>query len=160
MHWKWSSPFGRLHVHGGVVELYGRTEQRLQRRSEPRMDDGTCPRRRVELEIVECGELDGPGQLRVEVRVPPRASPRCLKAPLLDQSVEVLGQLVRLLGAEHSGDAEKPVLAVEVDRPLIRCHLGHPSIATNHPYWGPLIPSRSEEHTSELQSRPHLVCRL
>src|SRR5690554_7458662 len=24
----------------------------------------------------------------------------------------------------------------------------------------PLISSRSEEHTSELQSRPHLVCRL
>src|SRR3989442_10770201 len=24
----------------------------------------------------------------------------------------------------------------------------------------PLAPSRSEEHTSELQSRPHLVCRL
>src|SRR5690554_7063413 len=23
-----------------------------------------------------------------------------------------------------------------------------------------LIPNRSEEHTSELQSRPHLVCRL
>src|SRR3989442_11954909 len=25
---------------------------------------------------------------------------------------------------------------------------------------GPLVPDRSEEHTSELQSRPHLVCRL
>src|SRR3989442_9013812 len=25
---------------------------------------------------------------------------------------------------------------------------------------GPLRPLRSEEHTSELQSRPHLVCRL
>src|SRR3989442_6874733 len=24
----------------------------------------------------------------------------------------------------------------------------------------PLVPTRSEEHTSELQSRPHLVCRL
>src|SRR5690554_7348573 len=24
----------------------------------------------------------------------------------------------------------------------------------------PLMPLRSEEHTSELQSRPHLVCRL
>src|SRR3989442_3882340 len=24
----------------------------------------------------------------------------------------------------------------------------------------PLMPTRSEEHTSELQSRPHLVCRL
>src|SRR5690554_7243608 len=25
---------------------------------------------------------------------------------------------------------------------------------------GPAVPARSEEHTSELQSRPHLVCRL
>src|SRR3989442_1795342 len=25
---------------------------------------------------------------------------------------------------------------------------------------GPGVPLRSEEHTSELQSRPHLVCRL
>src|SRR5690554_7392065 len=27
-------------------------------------------------------------------------------------------------------------------------------------YEGPPRPPRSEEHTSELQSRPHLVCRL
>src|SRR3989442_9643209 len=27
-------------------------------------------------------------------------------------------------------------------------------------WWRPKTPSRSEEHTSELQSRPHLVCRL
>src|SRR3989442_13570866 len=26
--------------------------------------------------------------------------------------------------------------------------------------WGSSWPGRSEEHTSELQSRPHLVCRL
>src|SRR5690554_67253 len=26
--------------------------------------------------------------------------------------------------------------------------------------WALLLPLRSEEHTSELQSRPHLVCRL
>src|SRR5690554_7572738 len=26
--------------------------------------------------------------------------------------------------------------------------------------WKKVKPSRSEEHTSELQSRPHLVCRL
>src|SRR5690554_7353814 len=29
----------------------------------------------------------------------------------------------------------------------------------NDPYYAPAVP-RSEEHTSELQSRPHLVCRL
>ena len=27
-------------------------------------------------------------------------------------------------------------------------------------YWGDLVPDRSEEHTSELQSPDHLVCRL
>src|SRR5690554_7289251 len=29
---------------------------------------------------------------------------------------------------------------------------------THHQHWG--LGKRSEEHTSELQSRPHLVCRL
>src|SRR3989442_11999801 len=28
------------------------------------------------------------------------------------------------------------------------------------PFWKSVRPQRSEEHTSELQSRPHLVCRL
>src|SRR3989442_6024850 len=32
-------------------------------------------------------------------------------------------------------------------------HLGNPASRIQHP-------NRSEEHTSELQSRPHLVCRL
>src|SRR3989442_4291206 len=36
-------------------------------------------------------------------------------------------------------------------KPLHIIHLHRPSFATIH---------RSEEHTSELQSRPHLVCRL
>src|SRR5690554_7083220 len=30
----------------------------------------------------------------------------------------------------------------------------------NYQYFLALLPLRSEEHTSELQSRPHLVCRL
>src|SRR5690554_7781645 len=30
----------------------------------------------------------------------------------------------------------------------------------NRPFKTPFYPFRSEEHTSELQSRPHLVCRL
>src|SRR2546422_8183378 len=29
-----------------------------------------------------------------------------------------------------------------------------------HPVFGPAMATRSEEHTSELQSRLHLVCRL
>src|SRR5436305_11923575 len=41
------------------------------------------------------------------------------------------------------------VLGSSTDRP-------RPSIALDQP----LLGFRSEEHTSELQSRPHLVCRL
>src|SRR5690554_7223977 len=37
-----------------------------------------------------------------------------------------------------------------------RCTFSEKSFPSSVPY---LIPSRSEEHTSELQSRPHLVCR-
>src|SRR3989442_4614896 len=43
-----------------------------------------------------------------------------------------------------SGFRDRPI------RPL--SHLSHPIFSQ--------IPHRSEEHTSELQSRPHLVCRL
>src|SRR3712207_7172910 len=36
------------------------------------------------------------------------------------------------------------------------------AVAVPHPRWGerPLLLVRSEEHTSELQSRQYLVCRL
>src|SRR5690554_1003641 len=34
----------------------------------------------------------------------------------------------------------------------------HVDVTSPHPYG--FITARSEEHTSELQSRPHLVCRL
>src|SRR5215813_15099404 len=34
------------------------------------------------------------------------------------------------------------------------CSFSHSSVASENASW------RSEEHTSELQSRPHLVCRL
>src|SRR5436305_5314621 len=39
---------------------------------------------------------------------------------------------------------------------------GRISVARKDPSWGKLKvrSTRSEEHTSELQSRPHLVCRL
>src|SRR3989442_3861333 len=39
---------------------------------------------------------------------------------------------------------------------------GTPSFSARDPNdaYGNLINERSEEHTSELQSRPHLVCRL
>src|SRR3989442_2101426 len=43
------------------------------------------------------------------------------------------------------------------------CRLGHGfggSVDTEHQRLTLLVGMRSEEHTSELQSRPHLVCRL
>src|SRR5690554_6146196 len=46
------------------------------------------------------------------------------------------------------------------------CHMrpesrGRVTLASNDPFAAPKIEAnRSEEHTSELQSRPHLVCRL
>src|SRR3989442_3032106 len=42
----------------------------------------------------------------------------------------------------------------EAARPVV-VKMGQPATAIAHPPF-----SRSEEHTSELQSRPHLVCRL
>src|SRR5690554_5883539 len=39
-------------------------------------------------------------------------------------------------------------------------NLGSPIIPSNHAFLVRMSKPRSEEHTSELQSRPHLVCRL
>src|SRR3989449_5351339 len=36
----------------------------------------------------------------------------------------------------------------------------HDALLLRHPAPRPCLPPRSEEHTSELQSRLHLVCRL
>src|SRR2546422_6683913 len=43
---------------------------------------------------------------------------------------------------------------------LVRRRVGEPHHAHNVYLSGRNIPNRSEEHTSELQSRLHLVCRL
>src|SRR2546429_3744708 len=45
---------------------------------------------------------------------------------------------------------------VPPDGPIPAHLLGNPWAQT----WGNVFPLRSEEHTSELQSRLHLVCRL
>src|SRR5690554_7139078 len=42
-----------------------------------------------------------------------------------------------------------------VHNPSVRSTRGHPCLP-----FGAVNCARSEEHTSELQSRPHLVCRL
>src|SRR5271166_3416192 len=58
---------------------------------------------------------------------------------------------------------KQPIMTAEMSWPIIE--LGEPSLL-NLPIRGPMmsdtakavIPPRSEEHTSELQSRGHLVC--
>src|SRR5690554_7371126 len=70
------------------------------------------------------------------------------KGPLVvdDLSLSInKGQTLALVGESGSG---KSVSALSVLRLLDERHADYPS------------GSRSEEHTSELQSRPHLVCRL
>src|SRR5437660_8056133 len=43
---------------------------------------------------------------------------------------------------------------------LRRLEGAHAAVRREHEYTDVLLPARSEEHTSELQSRGHLVCRL
>src|SRR3990172_5161263 len=56
-------------------------------------------------------------------------------------------------GEFFMGLADAPIDAIEPDRILLMA-LFRPSLGIIMP------PMRSEEHTSELQSRLHLVCRL
>src|SRR3989442_15529893 len=45
--------------------------------------------------------------------------------------------------------------------PILNCARSSPTVSVNSCVTdNGLPPMRSEEHTSELQSRPHLVCRL
>src|SRR2546422_5495612 len=44
--------------------------------------------------------------------------------------------------------------------PVYSCTAGEPSIRYGEPIEAGCCAARSEEHTSELQSRLHLVCRL
>src|SRR3989442_8463119 len=65
--------------------------------------------------------------------------------------------LFRSTSGPSSSDAVRPrrgLLVAAATVPLI----GLVVLAWMPPKQGP--PARSEEHTSELQSRPHLVCRL
>src|SRR5207253_11522125 len=50
--------------------------------------------------------------------------------------------------------------AFGVQTPVIGSDLGGIGELVQHGRTGFLVPIRSEEHTSELQSRGHLVCRL
>src|SRR5687768_8664375 len=81
-----------------------------------------------------------------------------LAAPVLQQQpvVEGLDQLAAVAGkplvilANHLSYSDANVLDVALDRPGGREVCGRLTV----------VAGRSEEHTSELQSRLHLVCRL
>src|SRR5690554_7390396 len=64
-----------------------------------------------------------------------------------------LGQIVRCL----VGGGEEQGVEFRVSRGPNRRRVGSES---QRPFLFRIFPHRSEEHTSELQSRPHLVCRL
>src|SRR5690554_7305864 len=71
---------------------------------------------------------------------------------------------VRREGMERKGQEWSAEEEAEFKQPIIDTyeHQGHPYYASAR-LWddGVIDPAqRSEEHTSELQSRPHLVCRL
>src|SRR5258708_31592745 len=82
------------------------------------------------------------------IRRPPRSTlfpyTTLFRSQLGQQPAQLAGQGVRRLGGDH--EHRVAVLA------------GDPGL---HRGWGgELQPRRSEEHTSELQSPDHLVCRL
>src|SRR5690554_2112741 len=86
---------------------------------------------------------------RVSKVVPPK------KTILKDISLSFFpGAKIGVLGLNGAGKSTLLRIMAGVDkeyegeaRPLAGIHIGY-------------LPQRSEEHTSELQSRPHLVCRL
>src|SRR3989442_6520481 len=63
------------------------------------------------------------------------------------------------IAAGECPEARNLVVPRDRNHVLLRDHRGLLDIATPNDHAGRRLP-RSEEHTSELQSRPHLVCRL
>src|SRR5690554_7341185 len=55
--------------------------------------------------------------------------------------------------SNHASSFMDPLVVAGTQRPII-------FFMTRSDIFTPLMRPRSEEHTSELQSRPHLVCRL
>src|SRR5215813_15085499 len=91
--------------------------------------------------------------------------PLALDPPLGEPHLQVAGPAAKLIG----GDGEHPMDRQEfAQQPLPQRHLecceGHLVDSNRSRQWmlRHLLDrsGRSEEHTSELQSRPHLVCRL
>src|SRR5690554_7709923 len=82
--------------------------------------------------------------------------------------LKIIDQPTRLRrGGAHRGTAEIPALQQRfrlAKRDIARDGLHRRTHQVDHARWGEIGGLkrlfRSEEHTSELQSRPHLVCRL
>src|SRR3989442_10913103 len=84
------------------------------------------------------------------IRRPPRST-------LFPYTTLFRSGMVVLTAGREAGDSSTSCGHSGRDRyrgPAARRHVGGPPPARRHIVW------RSEEHTSELQSRPHLVCRL
>src|SRR3712207_8629915 len=65
----------------------------------------------------------------------------------------------RIINAQHNG------ISIRVNLLIVFSSHPMPPLSTSNPcgsgdYTSKLVASRSEEHTSELQSRQYLVCRL
>src|SRR3712207_8945763 len=65
-----------------------------------------------------------------------------------------------LQGVEQPGLAELDAVALKGLGALVRGAVVAVAHRSGHPRCHPLAERRSEEHTSELQSRQYLVCRL
>src|SRR5207249_7846839 len=75
----------------------------------------------------------------------------------LQQEAEMRrAELARWIGA----DAERPLAGIPSDLDLGTTPEALVSAVPQHPPLAPVVAKRSEEHTSELQSRFDLVCRL
>src|SRR3989442_11413827 len=85
------------------------------------------------------------------IRRPPRST--LFPYTTLFRSVEHRFDSMRIRNAENALGTGRHGSIDPPDRPLWNS-------GRDRQWHGPLIHDRSEEHTSELQSRPHLVCRL
>src|SRR3989442_3339950 len=65
-------------------------------------------------------------------------------------------RVIRLLGPGGRADAQR----LDDDRPITRADEERDQLAETERRAEEPRNERSEEHTAELQSRPHLVCRL
>src|SRR5207244_11704692 len=67
---------------------------------------------------------------------------------------------VTAIGQETAQKAMRPLLGVPEELSIIDIFCFGPAAKTPYKRWKKKLDERSEEHTSELQSPDHLVCRL